>query len=115
MAQERGMKPSIVILPVLLALSSFSYGQEKAIYKCADSEGIGYRDTPCPRQQEQTLVTSARGGNWQTASRGSGTPRARSHLRAPPLPWSAARRPSDRSALAGSTWIRHPTGCLAAA
>ena len=59
------MKPSIVILPVLLVLSSFSYGQEKAIYKCADSEGIGYRDTPCPIQQEQTLVTSARRVNWQ--------------------------------------------------
>jgi hypothetical protein len=60
------MKPSIVILPVLLALSSFSYGQEKAIYKCADSEGIGYRDTPCPVRQEQTLVTSARRVNWQS-------------------------------------------------
>src|SRR6202171_357163 len=54
------MKPSIVILPVLLVLSSFSYGQDKSIYKCTDSEGIGYRDTPCPTQQEQTLITSAR-------------------------------------------------------
>ena len=59
------MKPSIVILPVLLALSSFSHGQEKAIYKCADSEGIGYRDTPCPTRQEQTLITSARKVNWR--------------------------------------------------
>jgi hypothetical protein len=59
------MKPSIVILPVLLVLSSFSYGQDKSIYKCADSEGIGYRDTPCPTQQEQTLITSARRVNWQ--------------------------------------------------
>jgi hypothetical protein len=59
------MKPSIVILPVLLVLSSFSYGQDKSIYKCADSEGIGYRDTPCPTQQEQTLITSARRVNWR--------------------------------------------------
>ena len=59
------MKPSIVILPILLVLSSFSYGQDKSIYKCADSEGIGYRDTPCPTQQEQTLITSARRVNWQ--------------------------------------------------
>jgi hypothetical protein len=59
------MKPSIVILPVLLVLSSFSYGQDKSIYKCTDSEGIGYRDTPCPTQQEQTLITSARRVNWQ--------------------------------------------------
>jgi hypothetical protein len=59
------MKPSIVILPVLLALSSFSYGQNKTIYKCADPEGIGYRDTPCPAQQEQTPITSARRVNWQ--------------------------------------------------
>ena len=59
------MKPSIVILPVLLVLSSFSYGQDKSIYKCAESEGIGYRGTPCPTQQEQTLITSARRVNWQ--------------------------------------------------
>ena len=59
------MKPSIVILPVLLALSSFSYAQNKTIYKCADPEGIGYRDTPCPTQQEQTLIASARRVNWQ--------------------------------------------------
>jgi hypothetical protein len=60
------MKPSIVILPILLAFSSFSYGQEKSIYKCADSEGIGYRDTPCPTRQEQTLITSARRVSWQS-------------------------------------------------
>jgi hypothetical protein len=60
------MKPSIVILPVLLALSSFSYAQDKTIYKCADSEGIGYRDTPCATQQEQTPITSARKVNWQS-------------------------------------------------
>jgi hypothetical protein len=65
-AQERGMKPSIVILPVLLALSSFSYAQDKTIYKCADSKGIGYRDTPCATQQEQTPITSARKVNWQS-------------------------------------------------
>src|ERR1700680_1048606 len=59
------MKPSLVILPVLLALSSFSYGQDKSIYKCADCEGIGYRDTPCATQQEQTLITSARRVNWR--------------------------------------------------
>jgi len=59
------MKPSIVILPVLLGLSGLSFGQDKSIYKCADSEGTGYRDTPCPTQQEQTLVTSARRVNWQ--------------------------------------------------
>jgi hypothetical protein len=59
------MKPSIVILPILLVLSSFSYGQDKSIYKCADSEGIGYRDTPCATQQEQTLITSARRVNWR--------------------------------------------------
>ena len=60
------MKPSILILQVLLVFSSFSYGQDKSIYKCADSEGIGYRDTPCPTQQEQTLITSARRVNWQS-------------------------------------------------
>src|ERR1700730_15050536 len=60
------MKPSIVILAVLLALSSVSYGQDKSIYKCADSEGSGYRDTPCPTQQEQTLITSARRVSWQS-------------------------------------------------
>ena len=59
------MKPSIVILLVMLALSSFSYAQEKSIYKCADSEGVGYRDTPCATQQEQTLITSARRVNWR--------------------------------------------------
>jgi hypothetical protein len=59
------MKPSIVILPVLLALSSFSFAQNKIIYKCADAEGIGYRDTPCPTQQEQTLIASPRKASWQ--------------------------------------------------
>ena len=60
------MKPSIVILPVLLALSSFSSAQNKIIYKCADTEGVvGYRDTPCPTQQEQTLIASAGKANWQ--------------------------------------------------
>src|SRR5260370_42659717 len=60
------MKPSIVILPVLLALSGFSYAQNKIIYKCADTEGVvGYRDTPCPTQQEQTLIASAGKANWQ--------------------------------------------------
>jgi hypothetical protein len=58
------MKLSILILPALLALSGFSYGQDKSIYKCADSEGIGYRDTPCPTEQEQTLITSARRVSW---------------------------------------------------
>jgi hypothetical protein len=58
------MRPSTVILPVLLALSGFSYGQDKSIYQCADSGGIGYRDTPCPTQQEQTLITSARRVSW---------------------------------------------------
>ena len=43
------MKPSIVILPVLLALSGFSHAQNKTIYKCADTD---YRDTPCATQQE---------------------------------------------------------------
>ena len=60
------MKRSIVIIPVLLALSSFSYAQDKSIYRCADTEGIGYRDTPCPTQQEQTLIRSARKASWQS-------------------------------------------------
>jgi hypothetical protein len=60
------MKRSIAILPVLLALSSFSYAQDKSIYRCADTEGIGYRDTPCPTQQEQTLITSAGKASWQS-------------------------------------------------
>src|SRR6266513_787516 len=60
------MKPSIVILPVLLALSGFSYAQNKIIYKCADTDGVvGYRDTPCPTQQVQTLIASAGKANWQ--------------------------------------------------
>ena len=59
------MKPSIVILPVLLALSGFSYAQNKPIYRCADTEGIGYRDTPCATQQEQTLILATRSASWQ--------------------------------------------------
>jgi hypothetical protein len=64
--QERAMRLSTVILPGFLALSSFSHAQDKTIYKCADSEGIGYRDTPCATQQGQTLITSARKVNWQS-------------------------------------------------
>ena len=59
------MKFSIVILPGFLALSPFSYAQDKMIYKCVDPEGIAYRDTPCATQQEQTLITNARKVNWQ--------------------------------------------------
>jgi hypothetical protein len=62
------MKSSIVIVPVLLALSGSSYAQDKTIYRCADAEGIGYRDTPCATQQEQTLITSTRKASWQTES-----------------------------------------------
>jgi len=65
------MKPSIVILPVLLALSSFSSAQNKTIYKCADAEGIGYRDTPCATEQEQTLIASARKASWQNGNANS--------------------------------------------
>lgn len=60
------MKLSTVILPGFLALSSFSYAQDKTIYKCAASEGIGYRDTPCATQEEQTLIRSARKVSWQS-------------------------------------------------
>jgi hypothetical protein len=59
------MKPSIVILPVLLALSGFSYAQDKTIYRCADTDGIGYRDTPCATQQEQTLISPTMRASWQ--------------------------------------------------
>src|SRR6266849_3182841 len=71
------MKPSIVILPVLLALSGFSYAQDKTIYRCADTAGIGYRDTPCATQQEHTLMSATRRARWQidnaTAIRPAGT------------------------------------------
>ena len=59
------MKLSIVILPVLLALSASSYAQDKTIYRCADTDGIGYRDTPCATQQEQTLISPTRRASWQ--------------------------------------------------
>ncbi len=60
------MKFSSVILPGFLALSTFSYAQDKMIYKCVDPEGIAYRDTPCATQQQQTLITNARKVNWQS-------------------------------------------------
>lgn len=60
------MKFSTVILSGFLALSTFSYAQDKMIYKCVDPEAIVYRDTLCATQQEQTLITNARKVNWQT-------------------------------------------------
>jgi hypothetical protein len=57
------MKPSIVILPVLLALAGFSHAENKTIYKCADTD---YRDTPCATQQEQTtLISPTWRASWQ--------------------------------------------------
>ena len=47
-----------IIVSGFLAFSSYAYAADKAIYKCADSEGVVYRDTPCATPQEQTLVAA---------------------------------------------------------
>ncbi|MDQ6922675.1 MAG: hypothetical protein M3Z74_00775 [Pseudomonadota bacterium] len=55
-----------LIVAGFLAFSNFAYAADKAIYKCAESEGVVYRDTPCVNPQEQTLVVAARKVNWQS-------------------------------------------------
>lgn len=82
------MKFSDVILPGFLALSTFSYAQDKIIYKCVDPEGIVYRDTPCATQQEQTLITNARKVNWQSEN---GKEREAVNARLAATPFSATR------------------------
>jgi hypothetical protein len=86
--QGRAMKFSTVILPGFLALSTFSYAQDKSIYKCVDPEGIVYRDTPCATQQEQTLITNARKVNWQSEN---GKAREAVDARLAATPFSATR------------------------
>lgn len=61
-------KLSILILRGFFAFLPFAQAQDKNVYKCADPDGIVYRDTPCATKQEQTLITSARKVNWQTGS-----------------------------------------------
>jgi hypothetical protein len=78
------MKFSTVIVPAFLVFSTFSYAQDKMIYKCVDPEGIVYRDTPCATQQEQTLITNARKVNWQNENGRANAP-VDSRLAASPL------------------------------
>jgi hypothetical protein len=63
-----------LVISGLLAFSSLAYAADKAIYKCADSEGVVYRDTPCVNPQEQTLVVAARKVNWQSENAKAGPP-----------------------------------------
>ncbi len=63
-----------LIVSGFLAFSNLAYAADKAIYKCAESDGVVYRDTPCVNPQEQTLVNlqeqtlvgAARKVNWQS-------------------------------------------------
>jgi len=66
--QERSMKLSTVILPGILALASVASAEERGIYKCADADGIVYRDTPCTTLQQQTLIAPTRTVSWQAES-----------------------------------------------
>jgi hypothetical protein len=78
------MKLLTIILPGFLAFSNFAYAADKAIYKCADSEGVVYRDTPCMNAQDQTLVVAARKANWQSED-GKANPPVDSRVAASPL------------------------------
>ena len=72
------------VVSAFLAFSSFAYAADKAIYKCADSEGVVYRDTPCVNLQEQTLVAATRKVNLQSEN-GRANPPIDSRLAASPL------------------------------
>lgn len=78
------MKLLSIIVLGFLAFSNFAYAADKAIYKCADSEGVVYRDTPCVNAQEQTLVVAARKVNWQSEN-GKASLAVESRLAASPL------------------------------
>jgi hypothetical protein len=42
--------------------------RKEDIYKCADADGIVYRDTPCTTLQQQTLIAPTRTVSWQAES-----------------------------------------------
>ena len=69
------MNRLMLVVSGFLVLSNVTYAADKAIYKCADSEGVVYRDTPCVHPQDQTLVVVARKVNLQSES-GIGSGRA---------------------------------------
>jgi hypothetical protein len=78
------MKLLTIAVPGFLAFSTLAYAADKAIYKCADSEGVVYRDTPCVNPLEQTLVVAARKVNWQSEN-GKANPPVDSRVAASPL------------------------------
>ena len=49
----------------MLGATNLAFAQN--IYKCAGPEGLAYRDTPCPaEQQQQSVIVVPKNVTWQT-------------------------------------------------
>jgi hypothetical protein len=79
------MNHLMLVVTGFLVLCNVTYAADNAIYKCADPEGVVYRDTPCVNPQDQTLVVAARKVNLQSESGRANPPPVDSRLAASPL------------------------------
>jgi hypothetical protein len=65
--RECSVRPLVSTLFGLLTVAGLSHAQ--TIHKCADADGIAYRDTPCvASQQEQPFASGAKSEGLRSAS-----------------------------------------------